>query len=128
MGTACRPAMRLSVLMIAVISTTAWAADVTPPPAPASVTVANHGCKTLDISWPSSTDFWGTGVETSGLAYYYSYRRPQNSTQIIYHAAVNGDDGPHIGNQRHEVRYIDDTVFQIGISATDRAGNTSAIT
>jgi hypothetical protein len=95
-------------------------ADTLPPPAPTFVSVAPYACHRVDINWLTEYDVG------SGLAYYNLYRRRFDGT-ILWEGRVTGDVSPYLTAKRRMIWYEDDTNFQVGLQAVDRAGNGSPI-
>jgi hypothetical protein len=95
-------------------------ADTIPPPMPTFTSLVPFACHRLDINWSTEYD------SGSGLAYYNLYRRRADGT-ILWLGRVTGDVSPYIRARRRMIWYMDDTNFQVGLEAVDRAGNSSAI-
>jgi len=95
-------------------------AETIPPPTPTLVSVSPYACHRVDINWRNEFD------SGSGLAYYSLYRRRADGT-ILLEGNVTGDVSPYLAGKRRMIWYEDDTNFQMGLQAVDRAGNSSPI-
>jgi hypothetical protein len=77
------------------------------------------GCNSVRVIWRNVPDL------ISGIAYYTIHRRANGVEAAL--ANVSGGELPHRHDERRATVTIGHGTFEIGLSATDRAGNSSAI-
>jgi hypothetical protein len=101
--------------------------DRVAPEEPNRVTIEQVGCERILVTWESSGDLTGvTGQRTSGLDFYTLLRRDAAGA-VTTVARTRGGERPHdVGSRRHALQ-VPAGRLEIGVSATDRAGNSTRV-